>query len=243
MLTTPMVVKLVHENLDAYKELASKAIVVICPPATALRELQKIANHSNIRLGAQTCGAATAGAYTGDISPADLFACGASYCIIGHSERRSLYHESNDRIATKSALLAALHISPIICIGESSTEREAGKTMAILEEQLLPILNALHGIADLPTLLIAYEPIWAIGSGLTPDQGQLCSIFSALKEFMSQKAPDIAYKFLYGGSVSTKTISTLSQIKPLDGFLIGGASLDFQEFKKIVDYFHCPASN
>ena len=243
MLTTPMAVKLVNDNLADYKALATDSTIIICPPATALRDLQKISNQSSIQLGAQTCGPATTGAYTGDISPADLAACGATYCLVGHSERRNLYFENDVQVAAKAALLATLHITPVVCIGETLVDREAGNTLAILERQLTPVLSALNGLEEHVPVLIAYEPVWAIGSGLVPTPDNLSTIFSALSEFMAKKVPTMTYKLLYGGSVSSKTVISLTQVKHLDGLLIGGASLDFQEFKKIVDYFHCPASN
>lgn len=243
MLTTPMAVKLIKENLPSYKGFAEEHDIVICPPATALRELLAILNNTTLHLGAQTCSCATAGAFTGEISPSDLAACGATYCIIGHSERRSLYHESNDQIAIKASLLVSHDITPIVCIGESKSDHHGGLTQKTIESQLSPVLHAIAGTDLQKALLIAYEPIWSIGTGQIPQPEELSTIFSSLASFIERKSPNTPYKLLYGGSVSSKTISTLAQVKPLHGFLIGGASLDFQEFKKIVDYFHCPAPN
>lgn len=242
MLTSSMAVKLVSDNLANYKTLATNSTIIICPPVTALRDLQKILTQTSIQLGAQACGQATTGAYTGDISPADLVACGATYCLVGHSERRKLYFESDSQVAAKALLLSSLKITPVVCIGETLAEREAGSTLAILERQLTPVLSALNSLEARIPVFIAYEPVWAIGSGLVPTPEELSAIFFALNEFMAKKIPTINYKLLYGGSVSSKTVISLVEVNHLHGLLIGGASLDFQEFKKIVDYFHRPAS-
>lgn len=232
MITTPDAIDLVRKNYTHYAKLAQNHTIVLCPSATALRDVGQNLKGSGVELGGQTCGTAQTGAFTGDISPADLAACSATYCLVGHSERRSLYQETDVVVATKIKLLCEKGLTPVVCIGETLAEYEAGNTLQVLEEQLTAVQAARNEI------FIAYEPRWAIGSGLVPTSTQLNTIFTFLKQTMDQFNPKLPYKLLYGGSVSSKTIPTLSAISPLDGFLIGGASLDFQEFQKIVDYFN-----
>ena len=243
MLTCPDVMTLINANISQYKKLAQSSTVIFCPPATALYGLKTMLSGTNLFLGAQTSACALSGAYTGDISPTDLAAGGVQYCLVGHSERRQLYHESNEQVATKATLLARLGVTPVICIGETATDRTAKKTTTILEEQLTPVLKALIAADQKQPIIIAYEPVWAIGTGVTPSGESLSELFLALNETMKKKFSSLSYKLLYGGSVSSKTVQNLSSVKGLEGLLIGGASLDFQEFKKIVDYFSCPASN
>lgn len=237
MLTTPDTINLVQKNLHSYTTLGNQHTIILCPSATALFELSKVLHGSSVATGGQTCGSNLSGAFTGDISAADLAACGATYCLVGHSERRSLYNESNDAVATKTKLLIEAGLTPITCIGETLAEFESSNTLKILEEQLKPVLQSVDTTKK-KEVFIAYEPRWAIGTGLTPTTPQLTVIFSFLKKTIQELAPNISFKLLYGGSVSSKTIPSLALISPLDGFLIGGASLDFQEFQKIVDYFN-----
>lgn len=234
MIATPAVIDLFHKNLHHYTALAQRHTIILCPSATALREVAQIFTGSRVTVGGQTCAPAHSGAFTGDISPADLAACGATYCLVGHSERRALYSETDEQIGLKTKLLSEVGITPIICVGETLAEYETGNTLQVLSQQLATILSAT------PTthpLLIAYEPRWAIGTGLTPTLTQLNTTFAALKQYIEKTSPNLPFKLLYGGSVSSKTIPTLASVAPLDGFLIGGASLDFQEFQKIVNYF------
>ena len=237
MLTSSAVINLINDNLENYKALAKKHTIILCPPALALADLSREISNTPIKLGAQTCSAASAGAFTGEISPADLVEYNATYCLVGHSERRTLFHETDDLVATKTSILIQHKITPVVCIGETLAEYENNQTLIVLERQIGSVLKQ---IGTSQPIIIAYEPVWAIGTGLTPNQNQLSAIFDSLRKIIGKKLPNLDYKLLYGGSVSTKTIEMLSQIKHSDGFLVGGASLDFQEFKKIVDYFNCP---
>lgn len=285
MLTSSAVIKLVNENLESYKALAMSHTIVLCPPAMALADLSRELANTPIKLGAQTCGAAAAGAFTGEISAADLVEYDATYCLVGHSERRTLFHETDELVATKANVLIQHRITPVICIGETLAEYQSNQTLATLERQISYVLERLdsaHVLRDAASaapqdergmqalsfspdspenhlnpahpeegckpvskdmsvknsILIAYEPVWAIGSGLVPNKDQLNNIFSSLAKIIEKKSPNLRYKLLYGGSVSSKSIEMLGRVEPLDGFLVGGASLDFQEFKKIVDYFN-----
>ena len=235
MITAIDAINLVSTNLSGYTKLAQRHTIVLCPPATALCGAKKSLQESGVAVGGQTCGPARTGAFTGDISPADLAACGATHCLVGHSERRALYQETDALVAIKAKLLLEEGITPVVCIGETLAEYEAGETMQILERQLTLVLKVVGTAKKL--FLIAYEPRWAIGTGLTPTSEQLNIIFAGLKEITGTAAPSWSFKLLYGGSVSSKTMPALATVSPLDGFLIGGASLDFQEFQKIVDYF------
>ncbi len=236
MLTSAATTKLVNENLPSYKELAAAHTIILCPSTIALADLSRTLTNTSIKLGAQTCGAATAGAFTGEISAADLVEYDVTYCLVGHSERRTLFHETDDLVAIKTNVLIQHQITPVVCVGETLDQYKNNLTLDVLERQISYVLDRLNNNSQ--PILIAYEPVWAIGSGLVPTQEQLSFIFASLAKIIEKKSPNLRYKLLYGGSVSSKTIKILSHIEPLDGFLIGGASLDFQEFKKIVDYFN-----
>lgn len=237
MLTTPMIIKLVRENLSGYKELCATNSIILCPPATAIRELFSLLSNSCIKIGAQTCSSTTTGAFTGEISPADLAACGAVYCLIGHSERRNLFYETSETAALKASLAANNNLIPIVCIGEKKEDHDRENTLEILDQQLNPVFQRFNELERECELYIAYEPVWAIGTGLTPRKEPLGNIFTHIRGLVAKKHKNLRYKLLYGGSVSSKTISIFKEIDGLDGFLIGNASLDFQEFKKIVDSF------
>lgn len=238
MLTTPKAIALIKANLEGYKGLAQKHNIVICSSATSLTSLQELLAQTKVCLGAQNCSTALSGALTGEISAADLAACGVSYCLVGHSERRALFHETGEELIKKCIALNQTTIQPIFCIGETLNDYQEGKTLPALENQLYSVLELFKNFAYPQELLVAYEPVWAIGTGLVPKANELSKTFEQIENFIKSKNSNQQYKLLYGGSVSSKTVESIAQVKPLDGFLIGGASLDFQEFKKIVDYFH-----
>ena len=236
MITTPEAINLVSKNINHYTKLAQQHTIVLCPSATALREIAQTTKSSRLALGGQACGPTRTGAFTGDISPADLSTCGATYCLVGHSERRVLYHETDMHVAAKTKLLLEEGLTPVICIGETMAEYEAANTLHILKHQLTPVLGAATN--TMKPIIIAYEPRWAIGTGLIPTPAQLNTVFAFLRQTIEEFNQSLSFKLLYGGSVSSKTIPALTTVSPLDGFLIGGASLDFQEFQKIVDCFN-----
>jgi len=195
--------------------LAKENTIVICPDFTLLP------NMHGLLYGAQNCAAEQAGAYTGEISAQTLKELGCSYCIVGHSERRTLFGETTQECAKKITLLQENGIIPIYCIGE---QEQSSNPYAVLKSQLDPVLQ------EAPQhLIVAYEPVWAIGTGKTPPTAFLTEVVTWIKEYIPVNFPVI-----YGGSVTEVTIRELKSITIIDGFLIGKASTDFQQLKKIV---------
>lgn len=202
-----------------------KNSIVVCPSYPALFPLAQLFSDTTISVGAQNCSAHEAGAYTGQVSAQSLKQAGCTYCIIGHSEQRAYCHLTDQEISEKLKLLLANNIIPIICIGESEQTYKEKKTFEVLSTQLELLLPQLGTSAS----VIAYEPVWAIGTGIVPENSYLKTIFSWLKQ------KKIAHcQLLYGGSVNEKNRDQLLQIEAIEGFLIGGASLDFQKLQKIV---------
>ncbi|KKP35958.1 MAG: Triosephosphate isomerase [candidate division TM6 bacterium GW2011_GWF2_32_72] len=227
-------------NKKELEELSqkNKSKIILCPSFLSIPEISK--NIGSLNLGAQDCSDQISGAVTGQISAKSLQEVGCSYCIVGHSERRKFNCETSITTGKKANLLLEQNLTPIICIGENEKEYKQGETKNILAKQIDEVFQQIkiEEIKKDQMLLIAYEPIWAIGTGLTPTSKELEEIFSWLEAFLKQKGV-FYFKILYGGSVSNKTIQSLNSIKNIDGFLIGGSSLDFQELKKIVDSCYC----
>lgn len=209
--------------------LAEQAVVV-CPPATLLTRFPASCNFA---LGGQTVSHEISGAFTGELSADLLLEAGASYAIVGHSERRALYGEDNELIAAKLARAIAAGLTPILCVGESAAERKEEKTQQVIARQL----DAVY--ASQPELLaksvIAYEPIWAIGTGesATPELAQMTHAFirQHLATYHAQAA--VTVKLLYGGSVNAENFAALFSQADIDGALVGGASLKPAEFAQI----------
>ncbi|MCK4245349.1 MAG: triose-phosphate isomerase [Candidatus Omnitrophica bacterium] len=236
--------KLIPESISLVKELKEKLEpvkdreIVVCPPFTLLFSLAEILQGSNIILGAQNLFAAESGAYTGEISPLMLKELGVIYCIIGHSERRKLFGEDNSLINQKSKIALKLGIKPIICIGETLEEREKAVTFPVMKEQ---ITGALAGLStsEMANIVIAYEPIWAIGTGKTATCEQAEEVHSFIRKEVSnlygERIAD-SLRIQYGGSVKPENITSLMEEKDIDGALVGGASLSTDSFSKIVKY-------
>ncbi|QHI95464.1 triose-phosphate isomerase [Aristophania vespae] len=228
---------LLARDLASYckKQSHHSVRTVICPTFTQLVSVEKIISEMQIAsdslaLGAQDCYPAKEGAFTGDVSATMLSDIGVRYVIIGHSERRQKHHESNEFICekVKSALEAGL--IPVICIGETLAERQEGKTAQILEEQILGSLpQNFSGI-------IAYEPVWAIGTGITPTMDELQENISIIRTLLEKHQPKTASQtpLLYGGSVKSDQSADIFSINGVDGVLVGGASLKADEFIKII---------
>lgn len=219
-------------NSDALAALAAEDTMVICPSAEALAPLRSILPPS-IKLGAQNCSAYRAGSYTSQIDARSLKEVGCSYAIIGHSEARRFLCEDDQQIAQKAIRLIEIGIQPIVCVGEPIDIYQAGRTVEWLHEQVEPVIAALAEQAP-AFLCIAYEPIWAIGSGTAASVDYVEQIVQFLISLCTMQLPGWTISMLYGGSVDGEIAARMKQIKQIDGFLIGGASLDFQKFKKIV---------
>lgn len=221
-----------HDNYDELYALTDHADIVLCPSFVSLGLLSPFIRNTEIHLGAQNCSEHKIGAFTGEVNAESLEQLGCSFCIIGHSERRILFHETNTIIAQKIQRLLEQEITPIVCIGETDQQYDQNKTKAALTEQLDSIITTLKN--NNKPLIIAYEPVWAIGTHNTPDVEQLEHIFDWIKNYVTAHIPHNQVRYVYGGSVNSTTIKKLKELSNIDGFLIGGASGDFQTFKNIV---------
>lgn len=222
------------EWLQKHPQLGKR--IIICPSYPLLLALKIELADAALYIGAQNCSEHSSGAYTGQVSAHDIVGVGADFCLIGHSECRTLLNESNEAIGIKATRLFEQRLNPIFCIGESAQEYHAGQTKTTIVKQLEPLIHAVLKTTERPSaLMVAYEPIWAIGTGKIPDIQELQQLFAWLKEYLSLHIPTIQNMYLlYGGSVDSSNIATLKSVQGIDGFLIGGASLDFQKFKNIV---------
>jgi len=210
--------------------------VVVCPPFTALSDVSELLIESDIRLGAQDLYWEDKGAFTGEVSASLIKDAGASFVIIGHSERRQFFHETNDTVNKKTKAALKNGLTPIVCVGESLAEREANKTFSIIENQLKGAFVNFNA-EEIEKIIIAYEPVWAIGTGkvATPDQAEEAHAFIR-KEMAKAFGQEVAVglRILYGGSVKSDNISNLMSQVDIDGALVGGASLDANGFADIV---------
>jgi triosephosphate isomerase len=212
--------------------------VVVLPPFTDIRSVQTLidADHLTIGFGAQDVSIHDEGAYTGEISGAMLAKLGCQYVVVGHSERRQ-YHGENDAVVAAKACAVLRHeMTPIICVGEPLEVRQAGNHVPFVLEQLS---GSLDGVDDLASVVIAYEPVWAIGTGevATPDDAQ--QVCRAIRRWISEmRGADAAsgVRVLYGGSVKASNIAHIMEQKDVDGGLVGGASLSAEEFTAVVGY-------
>ena len=215
--------------------------VAIFPPFTDIRSVQTLIDGDRLRLtyGAQDLSPMSSGAFTGDISGGMLGKLGCTYVLIGHSERRSVHGEGSALVALKAKAAIANELIPLICIGEDLTIRESGKHVEFVVAQLADSLAGLHK-PDLKKVVFAYEPVWAIGTGKTAtpaDAQEVCAaIRQALRSLGSDEIAEAA-KILYGGSVKSTNISEIMRESDVDGVLVGGASLDPEEFARIVKFY------
>jgi triosephosphate isomerase len=208
----------------------------IAPASLYIDHLQAVIGDHAIQVGSQNIDIEETGARTGEISASMIKDLGCTFCIIGHSERRMLFHETNQQIGQKLIQANNNSVTPILCIGESEAENHCNITFNVLETQ---IIEALNHASDLNSLIIAYEPIWAIGSGKTPNPEEINSVHEMIKDVVQSRFPKIGLEsVLYGGSVNFKNASTLFDQQGIDGALIGGASLDGREFALIANVFN-----
>jgi triosephosphate isomerase len=216
---------------------ASGVDVAIAPPFTALDRLARALAGSNVTLAAQNVNPEPKGAFTGEIAPGMLAELGCRYAIVGHSERRTYYGESNAYVANKAGALFAVGITPIVCVGESLEERESGRTIDVVGAQLEGSL-ALVPDAHAAELVVAYEPIWAIGTGrtATPETAQQVHAFVRERLLARFGAAGDQIRIQYGGSVKPENVDELMAQPDIDGALVGGASLDPAAFSRIVRF-------
>ncbi|MGB3620398.1 triose-phosphate isomerase [Ketobacter sp. MCCC 1A13808] len=210
---------------------SSTAEVLICAPYPFLDQVANVLNGSGIKWGAQNASQHGSGAFTGEVSVSMLADFGCTHVILGHSERRALFSETDELVAEKFVATLEGGLTPILCLGESLQERDAGKTIEVVERQLMAVVEK-AGIHSFSNAMLAYEPVWAIGTGLTatPDQAQ--EVHSVLRTKLAQLDVEVAGKLpiLYGGSVKAANAAALFSCDDIDGGLIGGASLDANDF-------------
>ncbi len=206
--------------------------VLICPPATLLVGIAEAVKGSGVLVGGQNCHAVVSGAHTGDISAEMLRDAGASHVIVGHSERRTDCGETDAVVRAKAEAAWRAGLMPVVCIGETLTEREAGRTLTVLETQLK---GSVPAGATAARLVVAYEPVWAIGTGKTPTTAEVAAAHAHSRRVLSGLVPDAnAVRLLYGGSVKGSNAGELLAVGDVDGALVGGASLKADEFLAIA---------
>ena len=208
----------------------------VAPPSIYIDHIKGLLAGQEIKIGSQNIDLEQSGARTGEISASMIKDLGCSFSIIGHSERRLLFQETNQMIGQKLIQANNNSIIPILCIGESAEENQSNNTHKVLEQQ---IVEALGNANKLSSLIIAYEPVWAIGSGKTPNPEQINSIHEMIKDVVQSRFPKIGLEsVLYGGSVNIENATSLFDQMNVDGALIGGASLDGREFALIANVFN-----
>lgn len=212
--------------------------VVLCPNFVSLETVSNLIEGTNIKLGAQNVHVEDKGAYTGETSADMLLSVNVEYCIVGHSERRSLFNETNEVINKKAIKLLEKDITPIICVGETLEEREAGKEFEVVETQVIECLKDIPEDKVKRNIVIAYEPIWAIGTGKTATSEQaeqMCKFIRSVIAKMYKENVALNVRIQYGGSVKPSNASEILNMENIDGALVGGASLT-NDFVSIVNY-------
>jgi triosephosphate isomerase (TIM) len=208
---------------------------VLCPPYVYLSEVARMLRGAAVKLGAQNVSAEAHGAYTGEVAAAMLKDVGCDYVIVGHSERRHFNHESNEDVARKFAAAQSRQLLPILCVGEQLAERESERAFEVIGKQIDAVVE-LTGAGSFAHAVVAYEPVWAIGTGRTASPQQAQEVHAFIRQRLAQRDAKIAdgLQILYGGSVKAGNARELFSQRDVDGGLIGGASLKAEEFLSIV---------
>jgi triosephosphate isomerase (TIM) len=207
--------------------------VGICPPATALSLVAEIVSSQAIEVGAQNVHWAPSGAFTGELSPAFLTDLGISFALTGHSERRHGFGENSALVAKRCAGASAAGLDVVVCIGETKEERERSATLDVLAEQLDPVMRAVEA-AHRHRIILAYEPVWAIGTGIVATAEDIAAAHRFIRDFCSDRWAANIPPILYGGSVTAENFREILQVPNVAGGLIGGASLKFDQFMKLI---------
>ncbi len=225
-------VKSIHAALAAMGP-SQNAEIMVCVPTPYLSQMAGLLENTPVALGAQDVSAHAKGAYTGEVSLGMLLDVGVQGVIIGHSERRAYHGESDSVVAQKVKACMSSSITPIVCLGETQEQRQSGQTNDVIQSQLSAVMDALE--QDFERLVVAYEPVWAIGTGLTATPEQAQEVHAFIRGLLATKtrhAQDL--KILYGGSMNAQNASSLLSLPDVDGGLIGGASLLAEDFAKII---------
>jgi triosephosphate isomerase len=213
-------------------EVSRHADLLVCPPATLVAAFAAAAAGSAIAIGAQDCHAEPSGAFTGDISAEMLADAGATVVIVGHSERRAYHHESDAQVCAKAKAAWRAGLTAIVCVGETRDERSVGRTLDVIGAQLD---GSVPDGATASNTVIAYEPVWAIGTGLTPTPADVAEVHAFIRERLGRRFADAArMRVLYGGSVKPSNAAELMAVENVDGALVGGASLKADDFLGIA---------
>lgn len=233
--TKDSVTALVKDLLTPANEAAGKAEVAVCAPAVFISMVENLASNSKLQWGSEDCDIHTQGAYTGENSPVMLKEFGCTYAIVGHSERRDYHKESSEYVAQKYKAAQENGLIPVLCVGESEADFDAGKTMDVVREELKAVID-LCGIKSFENAVIAYEPIWAIGTGKTATPEIAQKVHQDIRAFLASFDAQVAdgVRILYGGSCNAKTAADLFSQKDIDGGLVGGASLKSADFSVII---------
>jgi len=203
---------------------------LVCPPAQLLIPVGEALEGSEIALGGQDCHTDESGAHTGDISAAMLADAGCSHVIVGHSERRQNHGETDELVKGKTSAALKAGLVPVVCVGETQEEREAGKTLEVIERQVR------RSLPNTPGFVLAYEPVWAIGTGLTPTPADVAEVHTYIRELLIELfgPQEQGMRILYGGSVKPENAAELLSVKNVNGALVGGASLKAEDFLAIA---------
>ena len=221
------------EKIIAGSRSLAAVDLMVCPPATLIAQFARIARGSPVAIGGQDCHAQPAGAFTGDISAEMLADAGATAVIVGHSERRHYHGETDAAVRAKAVAAARAGLLAIVCVGETRAEREAGRALAVVGAQVD------GSVADHGDFVIAYEPIWAIGTGLTPTPADVAEVHGHIRARLSARfgAAGQGVRILYGGSVKPSNVKELLTVADVDGALVGGASLVAADFLAIAGVY------
>ncbi|MEX0839591.1 MAG: triose-phosphate isomerase [Parvibaculum sp.] len=221
-------------KLDGKKKPACE--IVLCPPATLIAAAREVARGSKIAIGGQDCHAKASGAHTGDISAEMLKDAGATYVIVGHSERRADHNETDAIVKAKAEAAHRAGLTAIVCVGETEAERDAGKTLTIIKSQLK---GSLPDAATAKMTVVAYEPVWAIGTGRTPTADDVAKVHGAIRKALETRfgSEGAKMRILYGGSVKPSNAVELMAVPNVNGALVGGASLRAGDFWGIISTY------
>jgi len=213
--------------------LRRRVDLLVCPPATLLNAAAHLALGSGIHVGAQNCAVEPSGAFTGEFSAEMVADAGAAFVIVGHSERRALHGETDDVLRSKAEAVLRAGLTPIVCVGETRAERDGGRAQRVVQRQLDRSLPTGAGAED---IIVAYEPVWAIGTGLTPTLADVAEMHGFIRQRLKRRlrAGAESVLILYGGSVKPSNAAELMAVADVDGALVGGASLNAADFMAIA---------
>jgi len=238
--------KTVAEAVETARELvqctaAVNVDVMIAPPFTALAPVAEVVKGTSVALGAQNLFWKNEGAYTGEISPVMLSDIGCRYAILGHSERRQYFGDTDESVNAKIRAALQHQLIPVFCVGETETQREAKETFSVLDKQVTKGLEGFSSEALSGILVVAYEPVWAIGTGKTATTDQVQEVHAFLRSLVEKRFDNLlakTVKILYGGSVKPDNVTEIMNMPDVDGALVGGASLTAKVFNSIIHFHH-----